>query len=220
MTILITQLTEAGTTHMPTLLPAQCAALPLSKTYLSDLQSSQVINFQCQYKCLDNENNEHLISAVHSVDRSHITDEMSTLVCKGVDIKAQVSSLGYVLDQDIYVYAFWAPFTTDMPEITDWVETQNVFLDKEVKSFMRKNMNQTFIQMGISLYNPQASPVILDLSAQLIEIGSETPKGNALLEELVEKIKSKNTPELTMLENLLINQIRAHGKFLLLPGPI
>lgn len=198
-------------THDP-LQPGLCVADALSKYYLSNPMLSRV-EFVCSYTCMNNEGQIASIAAKHSEDKNSTSDPMMQMICDNVQIILKKSDLGYVLDQKIHSVGFWAQ-TSSRPELRTWAKKENGGIPEATKLELKKVMNKVLVKIGIDTYPKDGnSAVLIKFATDLIEIGSETEKGNAILESYINRINRNEA--LTGGELLVSMMIKSHGGFLL-----
>lgn len=204
----------SGSIIQDPLLPGQCVAEPESKTYLNDPNKDQPVIFTCNYKCLNQESKYSSIPAVHTEIVLASADQMNVMVCDQIKIAVKKSDLGYILDQTVYAFAFWAQ-TSPRSELQKWANENNGRIPTNQFEKLRLEMNKNLILVAQSIMPKDitTNPLMVAFATELIEIASSTEIGKQKENNYIQLVRNKKEPE-TILERLVLSILKTHGSFL------
>ncbi|OFZ28603.1 MAG: hypothetical protein A2622_05795 [Bdellovibrionales bacterium RIFCSPHIGHO2_01_FULL_40_29] len=205
---------EAGSIILEPLKPGQCVAEPESKTYLNDPITNRVVQFSCHYKCLNQNLSEFHIPVFHQETVLASADQMNVMVCDQIRIDVIKSELGYVLDQTVFAFAFWAQ-TSPRVELRKWADEKNGRIPVLEYQALRNHMNKTLKEIALS-YMPKdqsANTMMVGFCTELLEIANESEAGVEKIKYYIDLDQQKKEPQ-NMVERLVMTMLKTHGAFL------
>jgi hypothetical protein len=194
------------------LAPGQCITDPYSKTYVD--ASANPIKYSCLYKCSDNDGKFTTIKAAHEFFKTgDFYSEMVGLVCKGAEVAQKSNGVRTSWDM-VAVHSFWAR-ATELSEIRSWAISNDVKISSEAFQEMKLELRKQFLQVGFVYFRADTEnfPEFREAALVLVEIGSGTEKGEALLLEYVRRIQAGEFPK-SKADELIYLNINQLGRFL------
>jgi len=208
---------EVDRNFEPELKVGQCSANIYSKKYVEAKETPSMLYYTCDYKCLDNNGQTHIVKAENSVDRHRDMHDGSASVCEGAIMVQERMPNGNTFWNVKGVRPIWAA-ASSMSEMKVWIRTNKVQMPSADYEAMKTNFYGAMVKVGTEFSrNGKYLLLLSDAAEMCLEIATQTEKGKKLLEEILAELSVRPTAPAGGLtaRNLVVNAVLTHGRFLI-----